>query len=57
MGWADAALLCAQEIAVPEATPRVIRVLIHWNTPKSAAEIRHVYLKEARALRPDRALS
>ncbi|MBO9539067.1 chorismate mutase [bacterium] len=57
MGWADAALLCAQEIAVPEATPRVIRVLIHWNTPKSAAEIRHVYLKEARALRPDRALA
>ncbi|MNL05355.1 Chorismate mutase AroH [compost metagenome] len=56
MGWDDAALLCAQEMAVPTATPRVIRVLIHWNTPKSAAEIRHVYLKEARALRPDRAL-
>ncbi|HEY9897654.1 MAG TPA: chorismate mutase [Pantanalinema sp.] len=57
MGWADAALLCAQEIAVPTATPRLIRVLIHWNTPKTAAEIRHVYLKEARTLRPDRALT
>lgn len=57
LGWDDAALLCAQEIAVPTATPRVIRVLIHWNTPKAAIDIRHVYLKEARALRPDRALA
>lgn len=57
MGWDTTALLCAQEIAVPHAAQRIIRVLIHWNTAKSAGEIRHVYLKDARALRPDRALS
>lgn len=54
LGWDDAALLCAQEIAVPGATPALIRVLIHWNTTKAQAEVRHVYLKGAQALRPDR---
>lgn len=54
MGWDDAALLCAQEIAVPGATQGLVRVLIHWNTARSQAEIRHVYLKGAQALRPDR---
>jgi len=54
LGWVDVALMCAQEMAVPGALPHCIRVLIHWNTEKSAEEIRHVYLREARSLRPDR---
>lgn len=53
MGWHNAALLDAQEIPVPGSLERCIRVLVHWNTEKSAAEIRHVYLKGAQALRPD----
>ena len=53
MGWRDVALLDAQEIPVPGSLERCIRVLIHWNTEKSAAEIRHVYLRGARKLRPD----
>jgi chorismate mutase len=56
MGWHDVALLDAQEIPVPGSLARCIRVLIHWNTEKSAAEIRHVYLRGARTLRPDRTL-
>ena len=56
MGWRDVALLDAQEIPVPGSLERCIRVLIHWNTEKSAAEIRHVYLKGAQVLRPDREL-
>jgi len=56
MGWRDVALLDAQEIPVPGSLERCIRVLIHWNTEKSAAEIRHVYLRGARTLRPDRTL-
>jgi len=56
MGWQDVALLDAQEIPVPGSLERCIRVLIHWNTEKSAAEIRHVYLRGARTLRPDRTL-
>jgi chorismate mutase len=53
MGWHDWALLDTQEISVPGSLERCIRVLIHWNTERSAAEIRHVYLKGAQALRPD----
>ena len=54
IGWRDVALLDAQEIPVPGSLERCIRVLIHWNTEKSAAEIKHVYLKDAQTLRPDR---
>jgi chorismate mutase len=55
LGWHDVALLCAREIPVPGSLGRVIRVLLHVNTTKSLAEIRHVYLREAVALRPSRA--
>jgi chorismate mutase len=54
LGWNEVALFGCQEMAVPGAPPRCIRVLIHWNTPKTQAEIRHVYLKGACSLRPDR---
>jgi chorismate mutase len=56
MGWRDVALLDAQEIPVPDSLERCIRVLIHWNTERDAAEIQHVYLKGAQTLRPDRTL-
>jgi chorismate mutase len=54
LGWYDAALLCGHEMQVPDGLPMCIRVLIHWNTPRSASEIVHVYLREAKSLRPDR---
>jgi chorismate mutase len=54
MGWHDVALMCGHEMAVPGSLQLCIRVLIHWNTPKSQAEIKHVYIRGARNLRPDR---
>lgn len=54
LGWHDAALLCTHEMAVPGALPRCIRILIHWNTPKPMKEIQHIYIRDARNLRPDR---
>ncbi len=54
LGWADVALLCGHEMAVPGSLPMCIRVLIHWNTNKSARDIVHVYLRDAVSLRPDR---
>jgi chorismate mutase len=45
-------LLCTQEIAVPGALPRVIRVLIHYYADPGH-EPQHVYLGEARSLRKD----
>lgn len=46
-------LLCASEIAVAGRLPRCIRVLLHVNSSKRPADIVHVYLREAKALRPD----
>ena len=53
MGWGLVPMLCAREIPVPDSLPRVIRVLVHWNTELSQSEIVHVYLREAVKLRPD----
>lgn len=53
LGIGDVPLLCAQEIAVDGAMPRVIRVMVHLDTGRSRADIRHVYLRGAAALRRD----
>lgn len=53
MGWDEVPMLCAREIPLPGGLPRIIRVLIHWNTDLPASIIRHVYLHEAAKLRPD----
>jgi chorismate mutase len=52
MGLSRVPLLCAREIAVPGALPRVIRVLMHCYPPVGVAP-QHVYLGEARTLRLD----
>jgi len=53
MGWVHVPLLCMQEMAVVGSLPRCIRVLVLWNTDRPADQVRHVYLRRARALRPD----
>ncbi len=53
MGWTRTALMGFQEADVKHGLPMCIRVLIHWNTNKSIDQIRHVFLREAVALRPD----
>jgi len=55
LGWNGIALLDAQAPHVADDIPRCIRVLIHWDTDCALDEIRHVYLHDARQLRPDRA--
>jgi chorismate mutase len=54
LGWHDVALMCAHEINVPHGLKHCIRILLHWNTEKLATEVRHVYMKGAVSLRPDR---
>lgn len=53
LGISDIPLLCATEIDVKGALPRVIRVLMHVLTEKDRSSLRHVYLREARPLRTD----
>ena len=52
MGLSSVPLLCAREIPVPGALPRVIRVLMHCYPPVGV-DPQHVYLGDARALRLD----
>lgn len=54
LGWFDMALLCGHEMTVPGGLTYCVRILIHWNTTRTAKEIVHVYLREAKSLRPDR---
>jgi chorismate mutase len=45
-------LLCAREIDVPGAMPRVVRALVHYYAPEDHVT-QHVYLGAAQALRED----
>ena len=53
LGLTDVPLLCTTEIAVPGSMPRVLRLLAHVETSLTRADIRHVYLRGASALRTD----
>lgn len=53
LGWDHVPLIDVCSPHVPKAMARCIRVLIHWNTEKTQKDIVHVYLREARKLRPD----
>ena len=57
LGWHDVALLCGHEMQVSGALQRCVRVLIHWNTPKTQTEIKHIYIRGAEHLRPERGVA
>ncbi len=54
-GWKNVPRLCAKEIPVEGGVsiPLCIRVLLHWNTDTVPEKIKHIYLNEAKKLRPD----
>lgn len=51
LGLSGVPLICAQEIAVTGAMPRVIRLMLHCYPPDGEAH--HVYLRDAVRLRDD----
>lgn len=53
LGWIDVPLLCGHEISVPGSLPMCIRVLVHWNTEKTQEDVEHIYVRDAKKLRPD----
>ena len=53
LGIVDVPLICAQELDIAGAMPRVVRVLAHIESDLPRAEISHVYLGTAAALRKD----
>jgi chorismate mutase len=53
IGFHSVPLICATEIAVPGAMPRVVRLMAHVETDRPRSAIQHVYLRGATALRLD----
>ncbi len=53
MGFAEVPLLCASELGVAGALPRVVRVLMHAEMEGPRSQVQHVYLRGAESLRQD----
>lgn len=52
-GWELVPLMCSLEIPVKGSLERCIRLMVMVNTDATQAQVRHVYLGGAQALRPD----
>lgn len=53
LGFGEVPLLCARELEIEGSMPRVVRMMAHVETDRSRADITHVYLHGAAALRSD----
>ncbi len=53
LGITNVPLMCMSEIPVEGALKKCVRILLQMNTDKKLDEIKHIYLKGARSLRPD----
>jgi len=53
LGWRHTAMMCTNEIDVPGSLRKCIRVMMHINTERKIDELKYIYLKDARSLRPD----
>jgi len=53
MGWSNVALMCGHEMNVPGSLPMCLRITMHVNMAKPQDQVQFVYLRGARALRPD----
>ncbi|NLK88134.1 MAG: chorismate mutase [Clostridiaceae bacterium] len=53
MGWTKTAMMCTYEIDVPGSLKKCIRVMMHIQSEKGNDELKYVYLREAKRLRPD----
>jgi chorismate mutase len=53
LGFGEVPLLCARELEIDGSMPRVVRMMAHVETDRARADITHVYLHGAAALRSD----
>ncbi|MDK2856108.1 MAG: chorismate mutase [Bacillota bacterium] len=53
LGWEEVPLFCCREVPVRGSLPRCIRVLLLVNSERPQNQFEFVYLRDARALRPD----
>ena len=53
LGFGDVPLICARELEIDGSMPRVVRMMAHIETDLPRADVTHVYLHGAAALRKD----
>jgi chorismate mutase len=53
LGFGEIPLLCARELEIDGSMPRVVRLMAHVETDLPRADVTHVYLHGAAALRSD----
>lgn len=53
MGLGLVPLMCTREIPVEGSMPSVVRILVHFHSDRSLADVVHVYLDGAESLRDD----
>jgi chorismate mutase len=53
LGFGEVPLMCARELEIERSMPRVVRMMAHVETELPRADITHVYLHGAAALRRD----
>ncbi|CAN5337297.1 chorismate mutase [soil metagenome] len=53
LGFGEVPLICARELEIAGSMPRVVRMMAHVETDLPRADITHVYLHGAAALRSD----
>jgi chorismate mutase len=53
LGFGEVPLMCARELEIAGSMPRVVRMMAHVETDLPRAEVTHVYLHGAAALRRD----
>lgn len=53
LGFTDVPLICARELSIEGSLPRAVRLMMHVESDLAKADVTHVYLHGAVALRPD----
>jgi chorismate mutase len=57
LGWVDVPMLCGHDMEVrqpnPRGVPMCVRVVLLYNTERRQGEMRHAYLRGARAIKRD----
>ncbi|TYQ15404.1 UNVERIFIED_CONTAM: chorismate mutase [Acetivibrio alkalicellulosi] len=53
IGLSNVALMCMNEIDVPNSLEKCIRVMMHVNAENYNNDFKHIYLNNSKVLRPD----
>lgn len=53
LGYLNAALMCFNEMYVEGSIDKCIRVMILYNSDMEQKDVKHIYLRDAKVLRPD----